>query len=142
FERGSNFTPALVDIDADGDLDLFAGEASGEMNFVRNVGSKTAPMFKLESETFQQIDAGRRSHPAFADLDGDGDYDLITGNENGGVVYYRNDGNSKEPRFVSSTAFTLPLPPMAAPVFVDINGDKVVELFTGSLSGGITFWRR
>jgi hypothetical protein len=141
FERGSNFTPALVDIDADGDLDLFVGEASGELNFVRNTGSKTAPAFKVESEAFQQIDAGRRSHPALADIDGDGDFDLISGNENGSVVYFRNEGNAKEPRLVASTAFSLPLPPMAAPLFVDINGDKVLELFSGSLSGGVTYWQ-
>jgi hypothetical protein len=131
-----------VDIDADGDLDLFVGEASGELNFVRNTGSKTAAAFKVESEAFQQLDAGRRSHPAFADIDGDGDFDLISGSENGGVVYFSNEGNAKEPRFVASTAFSLPLQPMAAPTFVDINGDKVLELFAGSLSGGVTYWQR
>ena len=38
--RGSNATPALADIDGDGDLDLFIGEGSGTINFYRNVGTR------------------------------------------------------------------------------------------------------
>ncbi len=142
FERGSNYTPALVDIDGDGDLDVFVGEASGEVNFVRNTGTVSAPAFKVESEAFQQVDAGRRSHPAFADLDGDGDYDLLMGSESGGAVYHRNDGSAREPRFVQAPFQPLPLLPGAAPIFVDLDGDRSPELITGSLSGGLTYWKR
>jgi uncharacterized protein (DUF2141 family) len=141
FERGSNFTPAVADIDGDGDLDLLVGEASGELNLVRNIGSATTPAFQVESEAYQGVDAGRRSHPALADLDGDGDLDLVLGSENGGVVYFRNDGSAREPRYVTAE-LRLPLPPHAAPVFVDLNGNGRDELVTGSLSGGLTFWQR
>jgi hypothetical protein len=141
FERGSNFTPAATDLDDDGDLDLLVGEASGELNFVRNTGSPTAPRFTVESEAYQDVDAGRRSHPALTDLDGDGDFDLLLGSEHGGVVYYRNDGSAREPRFVRAE-LQLALPPHASPIFVDVNGDAAAELITGSLSGGLTYWQR
>jgi hypothetical protein len=140
FERGSNFTPTLADIDGDGDLDLLVGEASGEINLVRNTGSAKAAAFKLESESFQQMDAGRRSHPALFDADGDGDLDLISGSESGGVAFYRNDGNKTEPRFVKGELH-IPVPPLAAPTFVDLDGDRRMELVTGSLSGGLTYWK-
>lgn len=141
FARGSNFTPAVADIDADGDLDVFVGEASGELNFVRNLGTARAPAFKVESQAYQGIDAGRRSHPALMDMDGDGDADLVLGNENGGVVYFRNDGSTSEPRFTRAD-LALALPPHAAPVFVDLDQDGRTDLITGSLSGGLTYWRR
>ena len=142
FTRGSNYTPSIIDIDGDGDLDVFVGEASGEFNFVRNTGSTTAPQFTVESEAFQELDAGRRSHPAFVDLDGDGDYDLLSGNENGGSIYFRNEGTPQAPRFVADPSLQLRLLPLSAPVFVDLDGDGVQELITGSLSGGLTYWRR
>jgi uncharacterized protein (DUF2141 family) len=142
FERGSNYTPAVVDIDADGDLDVFVGEASGELNFVRNTGSASNAVFKVESEAFQSVDAGRRSHPAFSDLDGDGDFDLLLGSEAAGAVMYRNDGSKAEPRFTRVELSGLPLPHSASPVFADLDADGVAELITGSLSGGLTFFRR
>jgi len=140
--RGSNATPALVDIDGDGDLDLFVGEASGELNFYRNVGSAREPKFVLESDKYADIDFGRRSHPAFADLDGDGDYDLIGGREEGGAVYYRNDGTRREPKFVLDPSLAIDLPHNGAPVFVDIDRDRKLDLFAGGLNGGLRFFRR
>ena len=139
--RGSNATPALVDIDNDGDLDLFIGEASGELNFYRNTGTPQDPRFELVSDTFASIDAGRRSHPAFLDIDGDGDFDLLLGNEAGGAILYRNDGSTTEPSFTRVDSFELPLPHMGSPVFVDLDGDGRLEIVAGGLSGGLVFFR-
>jgi uncharacterized protein (DUF2141 family) len=140
--RGSNAIPALADVDDDGDLDLFVGEASGEVNFYRNAGSRTAPRFELASDTYEGMDAGRRSHPVLADLDGDGDLDLLLGSEAGEVSYFRNDGTPAAARFVHvPDGFPLTLPPYAAPVFADLDGDGVADLIAGNLSGGLLFWR-
>jgi hypothetical protein len=140
--RGSNTTPALVDIDGDGDLDLFVGEASGTLNFYCNTGSPTDPRFELISDEFDGINIGRRSHPAFVDLDGDGDFDMVVGREEGGGVVFRNDGSRAEPRFVRDDGLLLPLPALGSPVFVDLNGDGRPELLSGNLSGGIFYFRR
>lgn len=140
--RGSNSTPALGDIDGDGDLDLFIGEASGEVNFYRNDGSASEPRFTLVSDAFEGIDVGRRSHPALVDIDGDGDLDLVIGREETGALLYRNEGTRTAPRFVADTTYVLPLHPTSAPVFVDLDGDGSVELIAGGLSGGLTYHRR
>ena len=140
--RGSNSTPALGDIDGDGDLDLFVGEASGTLNFYRNVGTSTAPRFELVSDEWEGIDVGRRSHPELVDLDGDGDLDLVVGNESGELRLFRNNGTVSEPRFQEDPSVVLPRFPWAAPAFVDLDGDGRLELVTGGLSGGVVFFRR
>ncbi|MEP7324444.1 MAG: VCBS repeat-containing protein [Gemmatimonadota bacterium] len=139
--RGSYATPALVDIDGDGDLDLFVGESSGEINFYRNDGTARQPRFTLVSDVFNGIEAGRRSSPAFSDLDGDGDQDLVIGTESGALVLYRNSGTRQVPRFVLDASFSLPLPPLSAPAFADVDGDGRPELFAGTASGGVVVFR-
>ena len=140
--RGSNSTPALTDIDGDGDLDLFIGESSGELNFYRNVGTVRAPSFDLVTDRFGEIDAGRRSFPAFADVDGDGDDDLLLGREEGNVLLYRREGSraDAEPVFVPDSTFTLPLPNYSTPSLVDIDGDGDLDVFSGGLGGGLIFF--
>jgi hypothetical protein len=140
--RGSNATPTLVDIDADGDLDLFVGEAAGTINFFRNAGSRKDPRFELVSDTLDGIDAGRRSHAAFQDIDSDGDLDMIVGRDEGGVAFFRNAGTRTAPRFVQDSGFDLPLPPLAAPVFHDLTGDGRPELILGNLSGGVMVYEK
>ena len=139
--RGSNSAPALNDVDGDGDLDLFIGESSGELNFYRNIGTPRAPSFDLVSDRFGDIDAGRRSFPAFADVDGDGDEDLLLGREEGGVLLYRRVGSTADadPLFVLDSTFVLPLPNYSTPSLVDINGDGDLDVFSGGRGGGLIF---
>jgi hypothetical protein len=111
--RGSNATPVLGDLDADGDLDLLVGESSGTINFYRNVGGARA------AREYAGIEVERRSAPALLDLDGDGDLDLLAGTEREGVRLWRNEGGRQEPRFVPAGtvlgpddvhAYSVPLP--------------------------------
>lgn len=140
--RGSNSTPALGDVDGDGDLDLLVGEASGTVNFYRNTGSSTTPSYELVSDEWEAIDVGRRSQPAFVDLDGDGDPDMVIGNEAGELRVWRNAGTRSEPRFVAEQGSRLPRLPYGAPAFGDLDGDGALEALLGNLSGGVGYYRR
>ena len=139
--RLSHAMPALGDIDGDGDLDLFIGQASGRIIFYRNAGSPAAPRFELVSESIDDLRVGRRAAPTLVDLDGDGLLDLVVGREEGDVAAYRNAGTPAEPRFVEHPAFTLPLPPSSVPRFADVTGDGVPDLVVGTTSGGMRFYR-
>ncbi len=133
--RGSNTTPALGDLDGDGDLDLLIGEASGTLNYYRNDGTIRAPQFTLVSDQYDSLDVGRRSAPFLADIDGDGDLDLLVGSDDQGVVLYRNQGTKAEPRFVRDPGFSVDVPPLSSPVLV--NGQLVV----GNAGGGIVWMK-
>ncbi len=141
--RGSNATPALADIDADGDLDLFVGEFSGTINFYRNDGTPQAPAFTLVSDEYLGVDVGQRSFPALTDLDGDGDLDLVVGSESQGVVVYRNDGTPRAPAFVHDPAgLPFEAPFLATPAFADLDGDGDADVLTGDAGGGLLYFER
>ena len=139
--RGSNSTPALVDIDDDGDLDLFVGEASGALNFYRNTGTTQEPAFTLVSDEFQDIDVGRRSYPVFLDLDGDGDHDLVVGSESNGLVVFTNVGTRQEPRFEEGEPFPFRVFDYAAPAFGDLDADGDLDVMVGGIGGGLLYYR-
>ncbi len=138
--RGSNTTPTLADLDGDGDLDLFVGEASGQVNFFRNVGSRTASKFELVTDVFQDIDVGRRSTPAFADLTGDGKVDLLLGSEDGGVQLWRNVSGATGLRFERDTSFALPSGPYSSVAAADLDGDGRLDIIVGTTSGGLLYF--
>lgn len=138
--RGSHATPTLVDIDGDGDLDLFAGETSGTINFYRNAGTAAAPVFEFVSDNYADIDVGRRSVPVFVDADGDGDADLIVGSEQEGLLLFRNEGSRTTPRFGEREQLPYETPQAAVPAFGDPDGDGRLELVLGGYSGGLLYF--
>ena len=78
--------------------------------FYRNNGTPKIPQFDLVSDEFDGIDVGRRSVPRFADLDGDGDQDLILGREADGVALYMNEGRQRSPYLLNRVHFLLHSP--------------------------------
>ena len=98
--------PYFIDIDADGDYDCFIGEGTtGALLFYLNTGTPTHPFFEKQSAAFNPLSmvalssSGAAANPAFADLDGDGDYDCVVADGSPTLRYYRNAGTPAHPRF-------------------------------------------
>ena len=142
---GSNAAPALGDLNGDGRLDLLVGKASGFIEHFRNVGTGSQPLFFRTTETFVTR-ADVKSTPALADVDGDGDLDLVVGTQTGAIVRYENTGIAQEAAFAGYTSLVAatpaaPLPADTAPLLGDLDGDGDLDLLFGESSGGFLFYR-
>ncbi|WP_413172204.1 FG-GAP-like repeat-containing protein [Anabaena azotica] len=142
---GNFSSPTLVDIDGDGDLDAFVGNRDGNTLFYRNVGSSTNPVFVTpQTNPFGLTDVGYFGSPTFVDIDGDGDFDAFVGNFDGNTLFYRNDGSSTNPVFVTPQTNPFGLTAVwvySSPTFVDIDGDGDLDAFVGNSNGNTLFYR-
>ena len=94
---GEKITPAFVDIDNDGDKDLFVGDTLGYIKYYENTGNNVYQQQTGVNNPFNGVDLGDETKPAFVDIDDDGDFDAFIGELEGNLNYYRNDGNSGNP---------------------------------------------
>jgi hypothetical protein len=134
--------PYLVDLDNDGDYDCFIGEGStGAILYYKNTGIATHPEFQKQSAAHNPLSmvkflASGVANPAFADVDGDGDYDCLVVDEDGNENYFKNKGTAKNPVFVHMknsddpfSSLTLYTDVFNNPSFYDWNHDGLPDLF-------------
>jgi hypothetical protein len=141
---GSFSTPALGDLDGDGDLDLVSGERFGAFVYYENTGSSTSPVFVLRSGSANPLDgrsAVSYSTPTLGDLDGDGDLDLVSGG-NDLFYYFENTGSATSPAFAARTGAANPLLGLVVgggvPALGDLDGDADPDLVAGEFDGVFT----
>lgn len=130
--------PRLIDMDHDGDLDIVAGNEDGNLFFYDNLGSATAPLWSESYSYFDDIDVGRNCVPVFADLDFDGDYDLITGDAGREIQYFENvDGHWVE----DTTMFEGIVGQQNTSVgFADLDGDGDQDMTLGNYGGTFDYY--
>ncbi len=136
--------PEFADLDNDGDLDILAGGYYSNFQYYENTGSATAPAFAAPvADPFGLTNIQFLAAPALADLDNDGDLDLIVGEYYGNLNFYLNVGTSAVPNFAApiSTPFGLTASyGFAFPTFVDLDNDGDMDLLVGDANSSQLYY--
>ncbi|PSQ93695.1 MAG: VCBS repeat-containing protein [Bacteroidetes bacterium SW_4_67_19] len=147
---GLESVPALADLDDDGDQDLLVGSkigtakgsTEGPVLRYENTGGPADPRFRLADTLALAPEAYNRA-PALADLDDDGDPDLVMGTWNNSLRYHENTGTASDPQFAETGTVLAELGRGShpAPAFADLDGDGDLDLVLGETAGSLTFFR-
>ncbi|MFN7932534.1 MAG: FG-GAP-like repeat-containing protein [Bryobacteraceae bacterium] len=138
----------VADWEGDGDLDFIGGNETGFVQLIENISTARRTQFQT-ARKIPGVYAARwmyiddedperpygQSKPTYVDWDGDGDLDLLVGNNSNRVAYFENIGTRKKPRFAKGVKlvhdggehFSF----RARPAVVDFNGDGLLDVVAG-----------
>ncbi|WP_338790087.1 FG-GAP-like repeat-containing protein [Bernardetia sp. MNP-M8] len=145
---GSNFTPSFVDIDNDGDLDVFIGTFNSGILYQENTGSATAPNYAAAiANPFGITTAGigNFTAPSFVDIDGDGDQDMFIGDLlDTNIFFFENTGSATAPTFVAGTPANQfgfdNIGYVTRLNFADLDNDGDSDVMMGDYYGNFTYY--
>ncbi|MHB1049431.1 MAG: FG-GAP-like repeat-containing protein [Bacteroidota bacterium] len=153
-DAGNDASPFVTDLDKDGNTDLLIGNSDGRIAHYEYHPQQGE--YLLVTDAFGEIDLKISVFPNCADVDDDGDPDLLIGSGKGGMYYFENsnvsstppDDRSQPSASLLSANYPNPFNPVTtipfflhAPAFVtltifDILGREIEILIQNTLSEG------
>ena len=141
----------VADFNGDGKLDIITGEFLDRLTWFENIGTRKSAKFIegkiLKDEKGEEIKLYvQMITPVCVDFDGDGNIDLLVGDEDGRVVYIKNTGKTnkgtpifKTPVYLKQKADNLKFGALSTPFCVDWDGDGAMDIISGNSAGNIAF---
>ncbi len=150
---GSGCYPVLYDWNGDGLLDLFAGnfgyyDSSAYINgfltsyyssaiaYFENIGTTSEPAFQLINPDFGNLRHLNKQalFPAFGDLDGDGQKEMICGCSDGSLIWIKGGQ-------IMENYLNIDVGDFATPQLFDLDQDGKLDLLIGNRRGIIAYYR-
>jgi hypothetical protein len=162
-DLGTGAYPVMFDMDADGLEDLIVSNIGyldssyyefgflrsvfvSQIAYYRNTGTAGAAAFTLVDKDLLDLSNMKllSLFPAFGDLDGDGDKDMVCGESQGKLLYFENTAGPGNPAVFANPMTnwqSIDVGDYSAPAIVDLDGDSLLDLAIGKRSGMISWYR-
>ena len=161
---GAGSYPCMADYNADGLMDLFIGnygyydsswldqnlilhtEHTGKIALYQDIGTEGHPEFTFITDDLAGLSTLEKKGlvPSFADLDDDGDMDMIFGYEDGKIALYENiagAGQQMEFQQVTLNFENIDAGDYSTPQLFDLDKDGTIDLIIGERKGNINFYK-
>jgi hypothetical protein len=150
---GTDAKPVFFDFNNDGKKDIVVGNygyfrpfqtVMSDLALLDNIGSDTIPAFRVRSVDWQNLSQYNLVgiSPAFGDLDGDGKADMVIGELNGFLHFFKNTGVSQAsfPNMTQPNFFNMDAGQYSTPLLYDLNGDSLLDIVCGKRDGRINYY--
>lgn len=159
---GAGSSPVFFDYNQDGLMDLLVGnfgyldstyyneaftlqcEYRSQLALLENTGTADEPSFRLIDTDFGELAVLNLQaiHPAFGDLDGDGDLDMLIGNLKGTIISFENTGDQAAHFELRSFNYLdIDVGYFSTPQLIDLTGNNLPDLVIGKRSGTLSYYR-